>query len=355
MTTVAVTGASGYVGRVLLTHLSNDATITRVVGIDTVEPTETTRNLEFYRMDVRAPDLAEAFRGVDAVVHLAAVAGDDADEIRDVNIGGTRAVADAAARAAVRKIVFGSSHRVYGAHPDNDFPLTESSPVRPSHDDVYAMSKAEAESLIAYQATDANMQTVILRLAWISGPRIPTSHAGVIDARVRVKIKGYDPAFQAVHEDDVARAIAFAIRGDLSGTFNVSPEDAVAEPEKLFGQRVVGLDAQRAKRLLQRTGRLGLTPDAVAMPALMYPQVMTSDALVRAGFSFEHTASEALRAAAEARRDWVAFGRLRFRPRRVALMAGTLGAVLVGSAANRRRARRASGSDTAPPTPRTRR
>ena len=69
--------------------------------------------------------------GSDAVVHLAAVSGPDADEVRDVNIGGTRAIADAATRAGVRKLVYASSHSVYGAHPDNDFPLTESSPLRP--------------------------------------------------------------------------------------------------------------------------------------------------------------------------------------------------------------------------------
>jgi hypothetical protein len=69
----------------------------------------------------------------------------------------------------------------------------------------------------------------------------------------------------------------------------------------------------------------------------MYPQVMSNGKLRAAGFSCEHSTVEALREAAEARREWVAVGGFHFRPRRMALVAGTFGAVLLGSAVRRRR------------------
>ncbi len=341
MATVAVTGASGYLGRVLLGRLAREPGVVRVVGIDTVDPGFTTRNLEFYRMDVRSPQLADAIRGCDSLVHLAARSGADAAEIRDVNIGGTRAVADAAGRANVRKVVFASSHSVYGEHPDNDFPITEASAVRPRHDNAYAVSKAEAESVVSYYA-EAHPDTVltVLRLGWVCGPTLPTSHAFVVDAKVRFVIEGYEPPLQALHEDDAGGALAYAVTDDLPGVFNVAAEDTVDRPEEILGQRRVTLDLDRAKRVLDRTARLGLSVPASDVGMLMYPQVMSSARLRAAGFSPAHSTDEALRAAAQARKEWMAVGKIRFRPRRVALVGGTLGAVLLGSAVRARSQRR---------------
>jgi UDP-glucose 4-epimerase len=350
MSTVAVTGASGYLGRALLEQLGNDATVTRVVGIDIAEPSFTTRNLEFYKMDVRSPQLVDALRGCDAVVHLAAVDATDPDETRDVNIGGTRSVADAAARAEVRKIIFASTGRVYGAHADNDYPLTEDSPIRPGRDDAYAVSKAEAESVLHYFA-DAHPDRVvtILRFAWMCGPSLPTRHAFVVDAKLRVVIANYEPSFQAVHESDATHAVAFVVGEDQPGTFNVCAADAIDRPEEFFGQRRVTLRLESARRVLARTARLGLSVPPTHIGALMYPQVMSNEALVTRGFAFEHTTAEALAQAAEARREWVALGRLHFRPRRMAMVGGTLGAVLLGTAVNKRReARRETSRGTVP-------
>jgi nucleoside-diphosphate-sugar epimerase len=334
MTTVAVTGAAGYLGRLLVERLGNEPDVKRVIGIDVAEPGFTSRNFEFYRMDARSPQLPQVIGGCDAIVHLAAVSDADSNEIRDVNVGGTRAVAEAATRGAVRKIVFASSHRVYGAHPDNDYPLVESSPLRPGHDDAYALSKTEAESVLAYYAEAHPDTTVtVLRFAWACGPNLPTSHAAVVDAKVRFVIKGYDPPFQAVHEDDAVGAIAFALVNNLPTVLNVCADDVVERADELLGQRRVTLDLDRAKRVLGRTARLGLSVPPSEVGVLMYPQVMSNDALRSAGFVPQHTTQDALRQGAEARREWVAVGRMRFRPRRVALVAGTLGAVALGSSA----------------------
>jgi nucleoside-diphosphate-sugar epimerase len=345
MTTVAVTGSSGYVGRLLVERLGREPDVTRVVGIDTAEPRFTSRNFEFYRMDVRSQQLARVIDGCDVVVHLVSVTGPDPDEIRDVNIGGTRAVADAATRAGVGKFVYVSSGAVYGAHPDNDYPLTEGSPLRPGYADEYARSKAEAESIVTYCADGHPETTVtILRPAWVVGPHVPTSHAGAIDAKVRFHVRGYDPPFQAVHEEDMVGALAFVLREDLPGVFNVAADDAVDRPEELLGQRRVTLDLDRARRILDRTARVGLSVPSSQVGALMYPQVLSNEALKAAGFAPSKTTAEALRQAAAARKGWVAVGPVRFRPRRIALVGGTLGAVLVTSAVKNRRARRDSAS-----------
>lgn len=342
MTTVAVTGASGYLGRLLVERLGHEQDVTRIVGIDVDEAPFTSRNLEHYRMDVRSQQVARVIEGCDAVVHLAAVAGPNADEIRDVNIGGTRAIADAATRAGVRKLIYVSSASVYGSHPDNDYPLTETSPVRPGHDDTYAKSKAEAENVVTYYAEARPETTVtVLRPAWVAGPNLPTSHARVVDAKVRFVVRGYEPPFQAVHEDDVSTAMVFALEHDVAGVFNVAADDAVDRPEELLGQRRVTLELDRARRLLDRTARIGLSVPSSQVGTLMYPQVLSNEALKAAGWTPTRTTADALREAAAARHGWVAVGPVRFRPKRIALVGGTLGAVLLGSAVKNRRARRA--------------
>lgn len=331
MRTVAVTGVSGYLGRKVAERLAEEPGVARVVGIDIVEPDFATGNLEFYKLDIRSSDVAGVLAGCDAVVHLAATASKDADATRDVNVTGTRVVVDAAGRAGVGVLVYVSTHRVYGNHADNDYPLTESSPVRPAPTDAYAASKAEAERIVAYFAdNNADVAVAILRLAWVGGPSLPANPT--IESPVRLVLRGYDPASQAVHEDDAARAIVHALTAGLRGTYNVCADDTVDNREQIYGQRVVSIDPARAERMLDATSRVGLTVPGADAAMLMYPQVMTSAKLAGTGFTFEHSSQDAMRAAAEARREWLAVGRVRFRPRRAAMVVGTLGAVFIGSA-----------------------
>lgn len=340
MRSVAITGISGYLGRALLGLLDTDPSITRIVGIDLAEPGITGRNLEFYSMDVRAPELADVLRGCDTVVHLAALSkGSDLADARDTNVGGTRSVVDAASRAGVRKLIFASSHRVYGAHADNDFPLTESSSVRPNHEDAFAVSKAEAETIVSYFASEHPDATVTtLRFAFVAGPSIPTSHASLIDANIRIVVPGYETPLQVLHEQDAAQALHHAVTNDLAGTFNVAPDDSVDAPEALLGQRRVEIDLDKAKRIAEKTSQVGVTP--IFGPQL-YPQVISNDALRNAGFAPKHSSAEALRQAAEARREWVSVGRFRLRRRSAVMVAGTVGALAL--VALRGRTRRVRG------------
>ena len=339
MPTVAVTGASGYLGRKLLERLGNDESVSRVIGIDTVEAEFATRNLEFYRLDVRSPELAEVIKGCDALVHLAAVNTKDAAETHDVNVTGARTVVDAVARAGVPTLIVSSSHSVYGHHADNDFPLTEESPVRPSPTSAYPASKAEAERVVAYFAeSHPDVAVATMRFAWIGGPTLPANP--VIESPVRVVVRGYEPEAQAVHEDDAARAIVFVLQNGLRGVYNVGAEDTVVHQEEIYGQRRFSLDLAGAKRMFDRLSRLGLTPRAAEIGVMLYPQVMSSARLTQAGFTFERSSVDAMRDAAAARREWVAIGRARFRPRRAVLVGGTLGLVLLGSGLRKRRPRR---------------
>ena len=58
--------------------------------------------------------------------------------MRDFNVRGTRNVFESARAAGASKVVYVSSGVAYGAHPDNDVPLTEESPLRANPDFPWA-------------------------------------------------------------------------------------------------------------------------------------------------------------------------------------------------------------------------
>lgn len=345
MTVVAVTGAAGYLGRRLLEMLDGRDDIRRVVGLDVVEPEASTRNLEFYRLDVRSEALAEVLSGCDVVYHLAATrsAGNDPEEVRDVNVGGLRRVLSAAVQAGVGRVVWVSSVFAYGAHPDNDHPLTEDSPVRPVRDMALSAHKGECEAMMAdFREAHPDVRCVILRPAMILGPSLREATSLVVDAPVTPVVAGYDVPFQAVHETDVARALVHVLDRDLEGVYNVAPNGWITleRAAAITGSRLSRVSLERAQRRLDRLRRVGLSRlQPSFLPFLMYPWVMDNRKLRSTGFTFHYETEGTLLAAVEARRGWVSIGPMSFRPRRWA--AAAAGAALVAGSLTRRSRRRA--------------
>jgi nucleoside-diphosphate-sugar epimerase len=362
MRTIAVTGASSYAGRVFIEAIESHPTVSRVIGIDTTQPSFTTRQLEFYEMDLRSSQLTGALRGCQVLVHLGFAENvRDPAEMRDINVGGTRMVLEAALAAGVRKIVHGSSTTVYGAHPDNDFPLTEESLARPLRDFPNSAQRAEAEGIVrAFAQSHSDVQVVILRPSLTMGPSVEGFVARIIESPYMLGVSGYDPPFQVVHEADVARAFVHALDSDLVGVYNVCPDDwmDLSAAARGIGRRLVTADHAATARQAERMWRLHLSElTAAHLPFVMYPWVASNTKLKATGFTFEHSMPDILRAGAEARKGWISVGPTRFRPRRIALIAGTVGAVLLGSAARgrARRAKRETDPGSSRPRPRTRR
>lgn len=159
---ILITGNLGYVGPVVTCELRKsfpDATLT---GLDigffancvTASPAESDRVLDHQSFaDVRDVPW-EALRGVDAVVHLAAISNDPIgnryeDVTLDINHRATIELARRARAAGVDHFVFASSCSVYGAA---DGARTESSPLNPLT--AYARSKVLAEQELAALAND---------------------------------------------------------------------------------------------------------------------------------------------------------------------------------------------------------
>jgi len=305
-TTVAITGVSGYLGQALLPYLEQDAEIDRVIGIDIQPPESHTEDkLLFHQLDVREAKVEQALAGADVLVHLAFVLmrrhGDDEREIDEINIDGSRRVFEAAARQGVRKLIFTSSVVAYGLHPDNPVPLTEESPLRPNPGLYYSRAKAAVEGYLdAFESEHPEIVVTRLRPCTVVGPRADPAQMAALTSPTAVLVRGADPPYQLLHEEDLARALYLAIRRDIPGIYNVTSD----EPRTLRqlarsrpGVRVIALPYWAVRGLMWLIWRLGRAPFAPEWVDLScYPLVASNEKLKGLGWAPQYTTAEALEA-----------------------------------------------------------
>ena len=171
---VLVTGASGFVGSALCSHLvSRD--------FDTIATVRNLPDALVPRVDYRivtkldaATDCHDALAGVQTVIHCAARvhvmrdhAQDPLTEFRRVNTLGTETLAQAAAHCGVKRLVFLSSIKVNGESAPPDAPFDQASPAKPQ--DPYAISKWEAEQALTRVSTETGLEIVVLRCPLVYG------------------------------------------------------------------------------------------------------------------------------------------------------------------------------------------
>jgi nucleoside-diphosphate-sugar epimerase len=193
---IAVTGASGFIGR----HTVADLAANGADVIPVARP---------FRRD----RLAEALRGVAAVVHLAGVvsAARDTDYFR-ANVDATREVAEAARAGGVRMIHISSLAAAGPASAST--PRSEDDPPNPIT--TYGRSKLESERVIAAMP---GLRWIALRPGVVYGPgdraMLPLFKMATIG--VLPLVGRADAAYSLIHVADCVRAIAAAATSDLVG------------------------------------------------------------------------------------------------------------------------------------------
>ncbi|MCH8490445.1 MAG: NAD-dependent epimerase/dehydratase family protein [Oceanicaulis sp.] len=165
---IALTGATGFVGRHLMADLSRRGYRLRVLLRRPV-PEFTTGEQVLIGDLARPINLNEAMRGVDYVIHSAGIAhamsGRPEDDYRTVNRDATRALAIAARQAGVKRFVFLSSVRAQ-CGPTSVMPVSDDDTPRPT--DAYGRSKLEAEKALA----ETGIPFAALRPALVYGPQV---------------------------------------------------------------------------------------------------------------------------------------------------------------------------------------
>jgi len=168
---VLITGAAGTIGRSLRRGLRGHYPTLRLVDVARQQPAEPGEEVIALDLnDRRATE--EAMKGVEAVIHLAAIATEAPfDDLLASNITTTYSVFEAARRSGVRRVVYASSHHVMGFYPRAES-IGPDDPVRP--DSLYAVSKVFGEALGRLYAEKHGLEVVCLRIgAFAERPTSP--------------------------------------------------------------------------------------------------------------------------------------------------------------------------------------
>jgi nucleoside-diphosphate-sugar epimerase len=132
-------------------------------------------------------DWTSALQGVDTVIHLAArvhvmkdISVDPLAEFLKVNLHGTENLAQQAARAGVKRLVYASSVKVNGEHTSGGRPFTESDQAAPQ--DPYGVSKWQAEQALLRIAHETGLEIVVVRPPLVYGPGVKGNFISLLAA-----------------------------------------------------------------------------------------------------------------------------------------------------------------------------
>lgn len=220
-----ITGGAGFIGSLVARRLRERGDNVRV--IDVWSDPERPRDVEFFRtsvLDRRA--VATAMQGVDVVHHCAALVAQTGAGRRhwDVNLEGTRIVAEEAERVGVKAIVHLSTTAVYGVPPAGA--IDASTPLRPAED--YGRSKLAGELLMKDICGRSGIPLTTIR------PRV-TIAAGrlgifqvlfewIQEGRNVYVIGSGENRVQFIHASDLIDFYMFALEARQSGTYNVGTD-----------------------------------------------------------------------------------------------------------------------------------
>ncbi|MDO8502310.1 MAG: NAD-dependent epimerase/dehydratase family protein [Gemmatimonadaceae bacterium] len=236
---VAVTGASGFIGRRLCESLARDEVrvrgITRSATGMNVPGVETAIAADITDRDA----LRAALSGVSTVVHLAARVhakaegiGDPGSECSRINVDGTALLLKEAVAAGVGTFVFISS--VKAVADQSDRVLTSDTPPQPV--DAYGESKLEAERLVRVVGVREGLRAPILRLPNVYGPGMKANMGllfRVVDRGLPLPLRSVRNRRSFAYVDNAVAAIRGLMTSPAAAgeTVYVSDEQDVSTPE----------------------------------------------------------------------------------------------------------------------------
>lgn len=310
--TVVVAGASGNLGSSVVSALSDDPRVGRVLGLARRAPRWCPPKTTWVTADVvEERRLAELFRTADAVVQLAWLfqpTHRPSMTWRN-NVLGSLRVFEAAAEAAVPSLVYASSVGAYSPGAKNRT-VDESWPTHGWPDAAYCREKAYLERCLdAFERQYPWVRVVRMRPGFLfkresaseqrrlfAGPLLPRRLAGPRRVPVVPDLPGL--RMQALHTDDAAEAVRAAVTSTVSGPFNLAADPVVdaALLAELFDARVVRLPAAPVRAALRAAWHTRLVPASPHLfdAVLRLPLMDTARAREELGWQPQHSSGYAL-------------------------------------------------------------
>jgi UDP-glucose 4-epimerase len=300
---VLITGLSTYWGGRLAQALEQDPEIETVIGIDRRPPKLALERTEFVQVSDahslirRIVDAAEIDTIVDTRLVVDSIVT-SRSRAHENNVIGTMNVLAAAGGSSspVRKLVFKSSARYYGAEQDDPAFFTET--MRRPHEPGTPIERdiCDAEANVSdFRHKNPDTTVTVLRFANALGPDLRTSWQTYLGLPAIPTILGFDPRVQFLHEDDMANCLEHAVKYDLDGIFNCAADGVLVLSEviDLLGKPMApilppwgtGLAAQGLRRA-------GVPIQSEMLPQLRFGRALDNRRYKATGFRYQHTTRE---------------------------------------------------------------
>src|ERR1700760_472547 len=229
-----VPGGGGLIGSPVVHRLTAKGVTPRIFDLS-ASPYHSPLEVETFTGSITDPaNLDLAMRDCDAVIHLAAVADVGhvlADPVlaEEVNTRGTLNVLEAACRAKVGRVVYGSTTWVYSDCPEQE--VSEETPI-PAPRHLYTATKLAGETYCAGYAELYELESTVLRFGIPYGPRARA--AGVVAKSPALPceekpltIAGDGSTTRSfIYVEDLADGIVASLAPEAAGrTYNLSRDE----------------------------------------------------------------------------------------------------------------------------------
>ena len=209
---ILVTGATGFIGSHLVSRLALSSKVRCLIRPTATDKARFTGSVELVVEDLARPtNLEQALEGVDCVIHLAALLRKEPpDQIRRVNIEGTRRLVDTSIKKRVGRFIFLSSENA----------------LREDLHDAYAESKRAAEAVVR-----SFPNYLILRPCFVYGLGDDHGlgrlvHMGNHSCFVPL-FGNLKSLIQPIYIDDMIEYLSRAVHNGLCGEYMIAGSDTI--------------------------------------------------------------------------------------------------------------------------------
>jgi UDP-glucose 4-epimerase len=237
---VLVTGAAGYVGRLLVAALAERPEVAHLVALDVcdVPASERVEGVRYVKLSVcdrAVSDLVQS-DAISCVVHMASIVrppkhgGDDL--AYRVDVEGTQNVLDACLAHGVRKLIVTSSGAAYGYHADSPDWLSEEDPVRGNPEFAYSYHKRVIEEMLARARKEhPELQQLVFRPGTVLGESVHSPVTDLFEKPVMLGVRGYPSPFVFIWDEDVVECLVRGVTGPQTGVYNLAGDGAMTPKE----------------------------------------------------------------------------------------------------------------------------
>ena len=176
MKKILITGASGFVGSALIKELQKCGHVVRgAIRKKNASLAYKSKVDYVFIDDINAfTEWSNALSGIDTIIHCAALSNinkltdrDTLSKYREVNVSGTKRLAEQAVKLDVRRIILLSTVKVYGEFTVESKKFSKDDQIAPKSE--YGISKYEAEEVLKQVSAKTDLEVVIVRSPIVYG------------------------------------------------------------------------------------------------------------------------------------------------------------------------------------------